>query len=164
MAFQDGSLVTWDLTIEETESENQDVMYGPMPCKPITIIHKIKDLKVFHGGLPRASYGDKYSATVFSLSIFDRILSFDLILSLFRINSFRSEKPGKVTAMSVQDHAVFDFSSKVVDYRIIKTSTGDAGSLVVLCEEELVVIDLVTPKWPSYRKRSSFILKEFQFR
>ena len=65
MAFQDGSLVTWDLTIEETESENQDVMYGPMPCKPITIIHKIKDLKVFHGGLPRASYGDKYSVTVF---------------------------------------------------------------------------------------------------
>ena len=59
--------------------------------------------------------------------------------------------------MSVQDHAVFDFSSKVVDYRIIKTSTGDAGSLVVLCEEELVVIDLVTPKWPSYRKRSSFM-------
>ena len=66
--------------------------------------------------------------------------------------------------MSVQDHAVFDFSSKVVDYRIIKTSTGDAGSLVVLCEEELVVIDLVTPKWPSYRKCSSFILREFQFR
>lgn len=116
LAFQDGSLVTWDLTIEETESENQDIMYGPMPCKPITIIHKIKDLKVFHGGLPRASYGDKYS----------------------------------VTAMSVQDHAVFDFSSKVVDYRIIKTSTSDAGSLVVLCEEELVVIDLITPKWPSY--------------
>ena len=57
--------------------------------------------------------------------------------------------------MSVQDHAVFDFSSKVVDYRIIQTSTGDAGSLVVLCEEELVVIDLVTPKWPSYRNRSS---------
>ena len=64
------------------------------------------------------------------------------------------ENPGKVTAMSVQDHAVFDFSSKVVDYRIIKTPTGDAGSLVVLCEEELVVIDLVTPKWPSYRKGS----------
>lgn len=58
--------------------------------------------------------------------------------------------------MSVQDHAVFDFSSKVVDYRIIQTSTGDAGSLVVLCEEELVVIDLVTPKWPSYRESSSF--------
>ena len=72
MAFQDGSLVTWDLTVEETESENQDVMYGPMPCKPITIIHKIKDLKVFHGGLPRASYGDKYSGTGFPLSIFDR--------------------------------------------------------------------------------------------
>ena len=55
--------------------------------------------------------------------------------------------------MSVQDHAVFDFSSKVVDYRIIKTPTGDAGSLIVLCEEELVVIDLVTPKWPSYRNQ-----------
>ena len=73
MAFQDGSLVTWDLTIEETESENQDVMYGPMPCKPITIIHKIKDLKVFHGGLPRASYGDKYSGTV---SLYFRSIQF----------------------------------------------------------------------------------------
>lgn len=89
LAFQDGSLVTWDLTVEETESENQDVMYGPMPCKPITIIHKIKDLKVFHGGLPRASYGDKYSGAGFHF-----LFSIDSILSLFRINSFRSEKPG----------------------------------------------------------------------
>jgi hypothetical protein len=26
----------------------------------------------------------------------------------------------------------------------------DGGALVVLCEEELVVIDLISPKWPSY--------------
>ena len=79
IAFQNGSISNWDLGhVTTLTTPTLDVMYGPMPCKPITKINKIADLKIFQGGLPRASYGDKYS----------------------------------ITAMSCQDHAVFDFSSK----------------------------------------------------
>ena len=79
LAFHNGALANWDLgAVDVFTKPSLDIMYGPMPCKPITSVNKINDLKVFQGGLPRASYGDKYS----------------------------------VTAMSLQDHLVFDFSSK----------------------------------------------------
>ena len=82
LAFHDGAISNWDLGSSEVmDKPSRDIMYGPMPCKPITIINRVNDLKVFQGGLPRASFGDKYS----------------------------------ITAMSLQDHVVFDFSSKGKD-------------------------------------------------
>ena len=47
IAFQDGSTTKW--TFENSVTTNPksgDILYGPMPCKPITQINKINDLKV----------------------------------------------------------------------------------------------------------------------
>ena len=55
-----------------------------------------------------------------------------------------------VTAISLSAHVVFDLTSRIIDYRVIKTSAGDASALVILCEEELIVIDLITPNWPVF--------------
>ena len=47
IGFQDGSTATWTLVNELTEnSKNGDILYGPMPCKPITKVNKVNDLKV----------------------------------------------------------------------------------------------------------------------
>ena len=47
IAFQDGSTTNWNFDDEVTiNSKTADILYGPMPCKPITSIHKVKDLKV----------------------------------------------------------------------------------------------------------------------
>ena len=45
----------------------------------------------------------------------------------------------------------FDFTSKIIDYILTKTKNDDAESLIVLCEEELVAIDLISPSWPVFR-------------
>ncbi len=50
-----------------------------------------------------------------------------------------------------KQHVVFDLTSKVVDFCLIsKTDTNITEALVVLAEEELIVVDLITPGWPSF--------------
>lgn len=49
------------------------------------------------------------------------------------------------------NHVTFDLTSKVVDFCVIdERESKTAEALVVLAEEELVVVDLITPGWPSY--------------
>ena len=55
-----------------------------------------------------------------------------------------------MTAISLSAHVVFDLTSRVIDYRVIKSASGDASALIILCEEEIVAIDLVTPNWPNF--------------
>lgn len=50
-----------------------------------------------------------------------------------------------------KNHVTYDFTSKVVDFCVInEATTGQAEALVVLAEEELIVIDLISPGWPSF--------------
>lgn len=50
-----------------------------------------------------------------------------------------------------KNHVTYDFTSKVVDFCVInEATTGHAESLIVLAEEELIVIDLISPGWPSF--------------
>ena len=56
-----------------------------------------------------------------------------------------------ITVSSSTKTVAFDFTSKIIDYILTKTKTGDAESLIVLCEEELVAIDLISPSWPIFR-------------
>ena len=50
-----------------------------------------------------------------------------------------------------KQHVVFDLTSKVVDFCLIsETDTNITEALVVLAEEELIVVDLITPGWPSF--------------
>ncbi|KAF7249130.1 hypothetical protein EYD10_04777 [Varanus komodoensis] len=76
--------------------------------------------KVPYGGMPRASYGDRHSISV----------------------------------IHGNQQTAFDFTSRVIDFFVIATADpfaefDDPSALVVLAEEELVVIDLVSPGWPS---------------
>jgi lethal(2) giant larvae protein len=48
-------------------------------------------------------------------------------------------------------HATYDFTSKVIDFCLISdVTTGQAEALVVLAEEELIVIDLISTGWPTF--------------
>lgn len=128
-AHNDGSYMTWVLEQGETEmlvkkEPSITSPYGPAGCKAITkIFWKDTDLEesgifVFSGGMPRASYGDRYTVSV-----------------------VKGEK----------NHVTYDFTSKVVDFCVInEATTGQAEALVVLAEEELIVIDLISPGWPSF--------------
>lgn len=50
-----------------------------------------------------------------------------------------------------KNHVTFDFSSKVIDFCLINEKSIDqAEALVVLAEEELVVVDLITDSWPTF--------------
>ena len=134
-------MCTWDSCLIQDNSDEKDdrigtvtpidthhtVVYGPEPCKPVTKVksskfiffkrfffqlRQIGDLTVFLGGMPRASYGDRYA----------------------------------ISAWGAQSHCAFDFSSKIIDFVL-----SSKLALLVLCEEEFVVIDLASPKWPSHR-------------
>lgn len=58
-----GSYIIWDIDDEKPGSEPVTT-YGPFPCKCISKIIKKEQLIVFSGGLPRASYGEKFTVSV----------------------------------------------------------------------------------------------------
>uniref|UniRef100_A0A667Z7C6 LLGL scribble cell polarity complex component 1 n=1 Tax=Myripristis murdjan TaxID=586833 RepID=A0A667Z7C6_9TELE len=53
-----------------------------------------------------------------------------------------------LTIQQDKEHVTLDFTSRVIDFFTVH-SFDDPSALVVLLEEELVVIDLQTPGWPS---------------
>lgn len=76
------------------------------------------EVLIFGGGMPRASFGDRFTVSVVN-----------------------GEK----------NHVTYDFTSKVVDFCLInEATTGSAEALVILAEEELVVIDLISSGWPAF--------------
>lgn len=123
-AHNDGSYTVWKG--DDTNPDKEPIIpYGPFPCKPITklmsLTTKSDPFLIFNGGMPRASYGDRHGVTIIH---------------------------GKT-------HTVLDFTSKVVDIFIMTDSgpeheTDDPHTLVVLAEEEIVFIDLLTEGWPSF--------------
>ncbi|KAF5287521.1 hypothetical protein FQA39_LY04149 [Lamprigera yunnana] len=132
-SHNDGSYMTWELS-DEDKINVPTTTYGPFPCKaiPKIIRRTLKGLPLiaFSGGLPRASYNDKYT----------------------------------VTAIHDTKHVVFDFTSKVIDFVIIESkeeetfnesseslnsrvSGNEPEALIVLADEELVAIDLLSDDW-----------------
>uniref|UniRef100_A0A8R1TTH3 LLGL domain-containing protein n=1 Tax=Onchocerca volvulus TaxID=6282 RepID=A0A8R1TTH3_ONCVO len=125
-SHSDGSLGTWKIHCVEP-MEQSVIPFGPFPC---TSINKVRwicasshplPIKLYTGGMPRASYGDRYT----------------------------------LTAMREGRMVVFDFGSAVVDFIVVPSlqSQKDADyknclALMVLCEQELVCIDLTDESWP----------------
>uniref|UniRef100_A0A8B9E4Z9 LLGL scribble cell polarity complex component 1 n=1 Tax=Anser cygnoides TaxID=8845 RepID=A0A8B9E4Z9_ANSCY len=102
------------------------IPYGPFPCKAINKIlwrtcESGNPFIIFNGGMPRASYGDRHCVSV----------------------------------LQGQTLATLDFTSRVIDFFTVQNPEVPEGgfenprALVVLVEEELVVIDLQTPGWPT---------------
>jgi len=53
--------------------------------------------------------------------------------------------------MGETTHVTFDLTSKVIDVCLIEeANTKKTEALLILAEEELIVIDLITPGWPTY--------------
>ncbi|KAL8573601.1 hypothetical protein ACOMHN_007154 [Nucella lapillus] len=134
-AHADGSYITWDANDSSEPKEPSVTPYGPFPCKAINKFlwktAKVDHLMVFSGGMPRASYGDRHTITV-------------------------------MHGQDQETHVVFDFTSRIVDFIILshaddadtldsRADKDEPHSLLVLVEEEVVVIDLSTKGWPTFR-------------
>ncbi|XP_015674715.1 lethal(2) giant larvae protein homolog 2 [Protobothrops mucrosquamatus] len=123
----DGSYTQWPISSDDRQPEplESKVHYGPFPCKAISKIYWLTTKNglpylIFQGGMPRASYGDRHSITV--------------------VHGSRQ--------------IAFDFTSRVIDFFVIAGAESfaefdDPSAMLVLAEEELVVIDLKSPGWPS---------------
>lgn len=113
-AHEHGSISLWNLPEDENSEpkEQTSTPFGPFPCKAIRKVEWHDTLIFFYGGLPRASYGDKHC-----ISVLDR--------------------------NNVQ--VLLDFTSKIIDFFAIRNIDNENEkplALVVLCEEEIVVIDV----------------------
>ncbi|ESP01458.1 hypothetical protein LOTGIDRAFT_111948 [Lottia gigantea] len=124
-AHSDGSYSVWNVE-DSSKPDNEQTPYGPFPCKAITKFErrtaKADPFLIFSGGMPRASYGDRHTVTV----------------------------------MQGESHTVFEFTSRVIDVITLNRSDetdykDEPHSLVVLAEEELVVIDLDSVNWPTFK-------------
>ncbi|CAF0790685.1 unnamed protein product [Rotaria sordida] len=130
-----GSYALWDAKQQLNIVETEKIPYGPYPCTPMTkicvkIMRNGDPLIIFAGGLPRSSYSNKHSVSCLCENEHDH-------------NNERTR------------HVTFDFTTSVIDFFTIDKLSNDGSrddpqSLVILLNEEIVVIDLVTDSWPSY--------------
>ncbi|KAM8798550.1 lethal(2) giant larvae protein homolog 1 [Eudromia elegans] len=128
-SHSDGGYMVWAVDGSCQKSQQpvlSTIPYGPFPCKAINkILWRTSEsghpFIIFNGGMPRASYGDRHCVSV----------------------------------LQGQNLATLDFTSRVIDFFTVQSPAVAEGgfenprALVVLVEEELVVIDLQTPGWPT---------------
>uniref|UniRef100_A0A3P8RQD3 LLGL scribble cell polarity complex component 1 n=1 Tax=Amphiprion percula TaxID=161767 RepID=A0A3P8RQD3_AMPPE len=127
-SHNDGGYSVWAVTSGNAcnhQPVSSTIPYGPFPCKAINKIlwrttQTGSPVMLYSGGMPRASYGDRHCLTI----------------------------------QQDKEHVTLDFTSRVIDFFTVHSieqekEFDDPSALVVLLEEELVVIDLQTPGWPS---------------
>lgn len=56
--------------------------------------------------------------------------------------------PAHVFDSDALEHVCLDLSSTLIDVCPLGPAGGPASGLLILCEEELIAIDLLTPGWP----------------
>ncbi|GLV32955.1 lethal (2) giant larvae [Carabus blaptoides fortunei] len=132
-SHNDGSYATWDIDNGERPLSEPTTTYGPFPCKAVgKIIRKqLRDeqLLVFSGGMPRASYSDKYTVSVIhgeqhvAFEFTSKVIDFFVVCN----------KPQ--AANSSEDITTSD------------NSPNEPEALLVLAEEELVALDLQSDDW-----------------
>ncbi|XP_049632778.1 lethal(2) giant larvae protein homolog 1 isoform X2 [Suncus etruscus] len=126
-SHSDGSYAVWsaDSSSPVMQPTVATMPYGPFPCKAINKIlwrscASGGHFIIFSGGMPRASYGDRHCVSV---------LRDETLVTL-------------------------DFTSRVIDFFTVHSTSpedefDEPQALAVLLEEELVVLDLQTPGWPT---------------
>lgn len=123
-SHSDGSYCRWTVGDDsnDDEEEKSDIPYGHFPCKAI---NKIMQLPT-EDGPPFLMF----SGGMPRASYGDRHC---------------------ITVIHSKTHVALDFTSRIIDFFVITEgpqNTGNPSALVVLVEEELVVIDLLTEGWP----------------
>uniref|UniRef100_A0A672Z046 LLGL scribble cell polarity complex component 1 n=1 Tax=Sphaeramia orbicularis TaxID=375764 RepID=A0A672Z046_9TELE len=121
-SHNDGGYAVWPVTNGNTCNQqpvSSTIPYGPFPCKAIS--------KILWRTTQTGSPVLLYSGGMPRASYGDRHC---------------------LTIQQDKDHITLDFTSRVIDFFTIH-KFDDPSALVVLLEEELVVIDLQTPGWPS---------------
>lgn len=134
-SHNDGSYIIWNVNVTEEEGPAPDVAavksdpsattpYGPFPCKAIN--------KILWSGNGEDEEGViAFGGGMPRANYGDR----------FTVSVVRGDK----------EHVAFDLTSKVVDFLLIEEAQSrTAEALVVLAEEELIVIDLISAGWPSF--------------
>ncbi|GMT36396.1 hypothetical protein PFISCL1PPCAC_27693, partial [Pristionchus fissidentatus] len=125
LAHIDGGYSTWN-SQEGIGQQNMgpQILFGPFPCTPVNKIFnratKMGDTLIFSGGLPRLSYGDRYTLT---LKRGSRVCVFDFSSPLID----------------------FALVSETNDYK--KSDYHLTGYVLILCEQEFLMVDLSDKNW-----------------
>ena len=157
-SHNDGSYIIWRVNEDEgkstTKSEpSASTPYGPFPCKAINkILWNESDESVL-----------VFSSSHHLARVLLRRLMLILLYCINReeldIIAFSGGMPrasyGDRHTVSVlkgdKTHVTFDLTSKVMDFCLVhEADSKKTEALVVLAEEELIVIDLISPGWPAY--------------
>merc|ERR550532_2872568 len=139
-AHNDGSYIMWDTSTTSTEPiEPPHTPYGPYPCKAISKIYWEADeaeglnWTVFAGGMPRASYGDKFTVTVMKgeekHSVFDltsKIVDFAVISE--------NSSPSALVVLAEEELVTVDLSAETwpVTYNLPYLNPIHASSITCL--------------------------------
>jgi lethal(2) giant larvae protein len=114
-AHNDGSFIMWSTSTTEP-LEPPNTPYGPYPCKAINKIHWANDSgtswTMFSGGMPRASYGDKFTVTVMQgeekHSVFDLTSK---VIDFVAINAAGSDCPSTLLILAEEELAAVDLTA-----------------------------------------------------
>ncbi|KER22545.1 hypothetical protein T265_09407 [Opisthorchis viverrini] len=152
------------LTMEEPPT----MPYGPFPCKLISKVFWLPSpsggITAFVGGMPRATYGERHTVSLLRGSNLDRAAAANLVAARIAAvveaddddddlldSNLAPSTPMHVFDPDAPEHVCFDLPSRLVDLLPVGPVGGPAQILLILCEEELVVVDLFTPGWPFMR-------------
>ncbi|KAK4474669.1 hypothetical protein MN116_001801 [Schistosoma mekongi] len=180
-AHSDGSLGVWSLkgigfgttTISPVQppllqmEEAPSMPYGPFPCKLISKVFwlpsSLGGITVFVGGMPRATYGERHTVSILRGSNIDQAANANVIAARLAAaaeaeddeeipdESPLSAPPIHVFDSDAPEHVCLDLPSSLVDLIPVGPVDGPVQILIILCEEEIVVVDLITSGWPFMR-------------
>ncbi|CAK1595865.1 unnamed protein product [Parnassius mnemosyne] len=146
-SHNDGSYVTWEVAGASSDRPLKEPItpYGPYPCKAISKILirtsvDNEEIIIYAGGMPRASYSDKYTVTV---QQGEKHVAFDFTSRVIDFFTTTPVPPDGAPVQEERPETPAQLSAQAVNQV--------AAALVVLAEEELVVIDLCDSRWRPLR-------------
>ncbi|CAH8575431.1 unnamed protein product [Schistosoma turkestanicum] len=179
-AHSDGSLGVWSLkeigvgttTISPVQppllqmEEAPSMPYGPFPCKMISKVFWLPSalggITVFVGGMPRATYGERHTVSILRGSNIDQAANASVVAARLAVAAEAEDDdeipeesslsaPIHVFDSDAPEHVCLDLPSSLIDLIPVGSVDGPVQMLILLCEEEMVVIDLITSGWPFMR-------------
>ncbi|XP_071745331.1 lethal(2) giant larvae protein isoform X2 [Lepeophtheirus salmonis] len=138
-AHNDGTYIVWS---RNKGNEAPNMPYGPYPCKAITRFHWFHQngtpLMIFSGGMPRASYGDKYTISIMKGES-DKHVVFDLtskIVDFVVIYSDTDNSPLSLFILAEEELVAIDLQNP--DFPVFKPPyLNSIHSSAVTCINQL---------------------------